>query len=158
MLDQFSNFKSPKFWHEILPRCISLLWIYTFMFVLKSLRVFSVLYDHMMSLSIAKACKKICMAIFYQISSFYHDEVQVFALFPILHKCLFLLISYNFYINRRKSLWLVSFDRSFKELSKGHWFFVDSSKDNQIMTCQSYHGCTGWCSTSYFAQTPLFYL
>ena len=116
----------------------------------------TVLHAHLMYKSIAKDCKKICMALFWWISFFYHDEVQVVVLFPILHKCL--CFAYNFYRNWRKSLWLVSFDRSFEELSRCHWFFVDSSKNNQVMACQSYYSGTSWCSISNFAYTSLFYL
>ena len=38
---------------------------------------FSVLYAHMMYRSIANDCKKSCMANFFKIPFFYHDEVQV---------------------------------------------------------------------------------
>ena len=108
----------------------------------------------MMYKSIAKDCKIICMANFFKISFFYHHEVQVVVFFLLLQE--WLCFAYNFHTNGRKYLWMVSFDRSFEELSECHQFFVVRLKNDHIMTCQSYCSGTGCCDFPYFAWMTLF--
>ena len=89
------------------------------------------------------------MANFFKISFFYHHEVQVVVFFLLLQE--WFCFAYNFHTNGRKYLWMVSFDRSFEDLSECHQFFVDKLKNNHVMTCQSYCSGTGCCDFLYFA-------
>ena len=92
---------------------------------------------------------KSCMANFFKIPFLYHDGVQVVVPFPKWHDRLcFANISLP---NWWKYLWLISFDRSFEELSNRHRFFVHSSKNIWFMSCQSHHNGTGCCIFSYIA-------
>ena len=70
--------------------------------------------------------------------------VQVVVTFCIMHECI--CFAYIFLTNWWKYLQMGSFDRSFRELSNCHQFFVDSSKYNQIMSGQSDPTGTGCCT------------